>query len=127
MYGYGACLDTGDLQYVLCKGSEVLNTLMPFLVALGVVFLVWGVVQYFIGDNEEAKKKGRDRIVFGIIGLAVILSIWGLVYILMNTFGLGWDTAPYPDELQRLLPRQPGAGSPPDGETIMNTPGLFPG
>ncbi|KKS24434.1 MAG: hypothetical protein UU82_C0006G0032, partial [Candidatus Nomurabacteria bacterium GW2011_GWC2_41_8] len=36
----------------------------------------------------EAKKAGRDRIIFGIIGLAVIIALWGLVRILTNTFGV---------------------------------------
>ena len=35
-----------------------------------------------------AKKKGRDRVIYGIIGLAVIIAMWGLVKILTDTFGL---------------------------------------
>jgi hypothetical protein len=58
------------------------------LVALGVVYFIWGVVQYFIGDSEEAKKKGKDRIIYGIIGLAVIISMWGLVNVVVTTFNL---------------------------------------
>lgn len=77
--------DIGDL---LCKFSELLNAIVPVLLALGVVYFVWGVVQYVIGDDEEAKKKGKNRIIFGIIGLAVIVSLWGLVTIVVNTFGL---------------------------------------
>ena len=39
-------------------------------------------------ESEEAKSTGRDRIIFGIIGLAVIIGVWGLVAILRNTFDL---------------------------------------
>jgi len=50
--------------------------------------LFWGVVQYVISNDEEAKKTGRNRMIYGIIGLAVIIGMWGLVNILKNTFGL---------------------------------------
>lgn len=73
---------------------SLLNSIIPLLVALGVVYFVWGVVMYVIADDEEAKKSGKDRIVFGIIGLAVIVSLWGLVNILVNTFDLGGVPAP---------------------------------
>jgi ABC-type thiamin/hydroxymethylpyrimidine transport system permease subunit len=58
------------------------------LIALAVVYFVWGVVTYVISSDEEAKKAGRDRIIFGIIGLAVIIGMWGLVNLLANTFSL---------------------------------------
>src|ERR1700749_633575 len=61
-----------NFQGILCKVAEILNAILPVLIALGVVYFVWGVVTYVISPDEEAKKAGRDRIIFGIIGLAVI-------------------------------------------------------
>ena len=98
---------------VLCKISTLLGAILPVLVGLGVVYFAWGVVTYFIGSDEEAKKKGRDRIIFGIIGLAVIISVWGLVYLLTDTFGLstnGSDFKGVPDNLNELLPSSNSQG-----------------
>ena len=77
------------IQGLLCKSAEILGAILPILIALGVVYFVFGVITYVIASDEEAKKKGRDRIIGGIIGLAVIIGVWGLVTILNNTFGLG--------------------------------------
>lgn len=77
------------LQGILCKVSEILNAAIPVLIALGVVYFIWGVITYVIASDEEAKTTGRNRMIFGIIGLAVIIGLWGLVNILTNTFGLG--------------------------------------
>lgn len=77
-----------DITDVICKISIILNSIIPLLITLGVVYFIWGVISYVISDDEEAKKKGRDRIVFGIIGLAVIASVWGLVHIVQTTFNL---------------------------------------
>ena len=84
-----SCVPLGNtIQGLLCKISELLNAVLPVLIALGVVYFVWGVVQFVISDDEEAKTAGRNRIVFGVIGLAVIIGVWGLVNLVRNTFGL---------------------------------------
>ena len=106
---YSSCGVFSGLSFLLCKISYLLNSVLPVLVALGVVYFVWGVVQYFIGSSEEAKKKGRDGIIFGIIGLVVIVSLWGLVYLVIDTFqgpygGLD-QRAPYGYEFNSLLPQ----------------------
>ena len=98
------CAPVAGLSYMFCRVSMLLNAVLPVLVALGVVYFVWGVVQYVIGDSDEAKKKGRDRIIFGLIGLAVIISLWGLVYLIVDTFRLD-NRAPAPGYLNSLLPR----------------------
>lgn len=97
------CFGFSGLNFLLCRTNQLFASVLPVLVALGVVYFVWGVVYYFIKDDEEAKKKGRDRIIFGIIGLAVIISVWGLVYILADTFATGDYSAP--SGLQNLLPQ----------------------
>ncbi len=81
-----------DIPALLCKIGSILNSIVPVLIALGVVYFVYGVITYVISSDEEAKKSGRDRIIYGIIGLAVIVGVWGLVRILTNTFGLSNTT-----------------------------------
>jgi len=78
----------GTLIGLLCRIGQILNAVVPVLIALAVVWFIFGVVTYLIGNDEEAKKKGRNRIIYGIIGLAVIVGLWGLVNLLSNTFGL---------------------------------------
>ncbi|MDE2399914.1 MAG: hypothetical protein KGL67_02825 [Patescibacteria group bacterium] len=75
-----------DIPGMLCKIGQILNAIVPVLIALGVVYFVWGVITYVIASDEEAKKTGRNRIIYGIIGLAVIVAVWGLVNIVVRTF-----------------------------------------
>lgn len=83
---------SGTLLDIFCRIGQILNSIVPILIALAVVYFVWGVVSFVIANDEEAKTKGRDRIIFGIIGLAVIIGMWGLVNVLRNTFGLNNTT-----------------------------------
>lgn len=91
-----------NLNDVLCKIGDLLNAIVPILIALGVVYFVWGVITYVVSADEEVKTKGRDKMIYGIIGLAVIIGLWGLVKILTNTFGVDnagqnitYPTTPY--------------------------------
>jgi len=64
------------------------NALIPFVFAVALLIFLWGVVMYVIaGDDEEKKKTGRTYIIYGIIGLAVMASVWGLVGLLTGEFG----------------------------------------
>ena len=78
----------GTIQSILCKIGDLLNIVIPVVIALGIVYFVWGIISYVIAGDEEAKTKGRDRMIYGIIGLAVIVAMWGLVNILLTTFGV---------------------------------------
>ncbi|MCC7160389.1 hypothetical protein IT399_01525 [Candidatus Nomurabacteria bacterium] len=89
-----ACPDEG-LSGFVCNINNVFSSILPLLISLGVLYFVWGVVQYVIYDSEEAKDKGRDRIIYGIVGLAIIIGMWGLVNIVVSTFFNSSDlTAP---------------------------------
>jgi uncharacterized membrane protein YidH (DUF202 family) len=82
-----ACTTSG-IEKVICNISFLLNKIIPLLITLGVIYFVWGVVQYVIKDDEEAKKAGTQRMIYGIIGLVVIFSMWGLVTIVTDSLGI---------------------------------------
>ena len=78
---------------LLTKIQDILGAILPILITIGVLFFVWGVIKYFIADSEEAKTKGKDTIVYGIIGFAIILSMWAIVDLGVKAIG-GNQNAP---------------------------------
>ena len=73
-------------DYASCLISR---SVIPLMFAIAMAMFIWGVVQYVINSDEESKKaKGRDFMIWGIIALAVMVSVWGLVSILGKTFGI---------------------------------------
>jgi len=86
--------DLTGLSKIICQTQQLLNSIVPVLIALAVVYFVWGVVQFMINDSEEAKTKGKNKVIYGIIGFAVIVGLWGLVDLITNTFGLTGTAAP---------------------------------
>ncbi|TSC64300.1 MAG: hypothetical protein G01um101491_314 [Parcubacteria group bacterium Gr01-1014_91] len=72
------------------------NVLVPIIFALAFIVFLYGIASAYIfsrGD-EEAVKKGHRLILWGIIGFVVMVSLWGLVNVVANTFGLAGSYAP---------------------------------
>ncbi len=65
--------------------------LVPFLFAIAFFVFIWGIFNYFIagGANEEQRDKGKQLVMWGIIGFVVMVSLWGLVNLITNTLNFG--------------------------------------
>ena len=79
----------GSLGDLLAVFVSIINALMPFIVALAVLFFVWGAFQFVASAGDEEKRtEGRNKMIYGIIGIFVMVSVWGLVNLLEGTFGV---------------------------------------
>lgn len=76
-----------DFNSLTIKANSIGNTIIGILIALAVIFIVYNVLMFIIKAGTDERKTYQNAILWGIVGLAVILSIWGLVAILTNTFG----------------------------------------
>ncbi len=65
------------------------NVAVPLVFALAFIVFIWGIFQYFIqgGHDEEKREAGKQLMLWGLIGFFVMVSVWGLVHILVGTFG----------------------------------------
>ena len=88
-YGVGTGINSSNLQGIICTIGNILDIIIPILIVLAVIYFIWGVVMFVISSDEEAKTKGRTHMIYGLIGLVVIVAFWGLVGIVRNTFGIG--------------------------------------
>lgn len=73
---------------VICKIGDILSSIIPILLILAVIYFIWGVIEYMINPGAEEKKKGKSKIIYGIIGLVIIVSLWGIVTLVIDSFGL---------------------------------------
>lgn len=78
-----------DAFNILEVVSNIFGVVIPILVTFAVIWVIVGVIKYATADGEEDQSKARSMIIHAIIALFVIVSIWGLVAILNQTFGVG--------------------------------------
>lgn len=77
-----------SLNTLLLMAQDFLDNAIWFLVSLGVIFIVWNAVQFIRHGASDDRTQYRTGILWGIFGLFLILSIWGLVEILSSTFNV---------------------------------------
>lgn len=94
IFVYASAHHTADLgTFAEWIGSKWVNTGVAVLISLGVLVFIWGAFQWLSsGANEEVREMGKHRMINGIIGIFIMISIWGLVNILINTIGFGYRT-----------------------------------
>jgi len=81
--------DFNSVDGALDTVTDFVNRLIPFVIGLAVLFFIWGLIKYITaGGDETSRKEAINTIIWGIVVLFVMVSVWGLVNILVNTFGL---------------------------------------
>lgn len=78
--------DTANQIFVAFSVGNLMG-LIPSLILIAVITFMAGILKYLgAGDNEEKRQSGRQVMLYGIIILFVMVSIWGFVNILTNSF-----------------------------------------
>jgi uncharacterized membrane protein len=84
--------------------SIINNLIRPgitLLTALAVVYFVYGVFEFVKNSaSEDGVRTGGRHIIWGIIGLFIMVSAWGIIGLICNTVGCQ-DSSPPPAETQR--------------------------
>ncbi len=74
----------------------IINSVIPVIVAITVLYIVWGAFNLTKSEGED-RKKWSQVILYGIIGLFIMVSIYGLVNILVGTFGFTVNSVTTPN------------------------------
>lgn len=82
-----------DITNLLVLASNVLNALVGLLVTAAIVVFFWGIVRYLFQAGPEAKSDGLKTAMYGVLTIFIMVSIWGIINLLRNTFQVT-DTNP---------------------------------
>lgn len=66
--------------------NEIVNPIILFIFGLAVLFFVYGVVQMIMhADDPTARATGRNHMLYGAIGMFIMISAWGIIGLISNT------------------------------------------
>ena len=100
---------TGYIGSFLFQIKGLLNQAVVFLIAFAVCWFIWNLIKYsFTSSSEEEKGKAKEQMVNGIIAIAVMVSIWGIINILYFVFGVDRTSGPMGSSLEVIIPSIPG-------------------
>ncbi|MEK7662375.1 MAG: hypothetical protein AAB355_02700 [Patescibacteria group bacterium] len=68
----------------------ILNPLIGLFFALALMYFIWGVVVFIKNtDNETEKETGKNHMIWGIIGLFIMIGVYGIIGLITGTFAPG--------------------------------------
>lgn len=72
------------------------NVLVPVLFAVAFIVFLYGIAKTYIFSHGEPDEvaTGHKILLWSLIGFFVMLSVWGLVNVVVATFGLNTVPAP---------------------------------
>jgi hypothetical protein len=79
--------------------NTLLNGAIGLLITLAIIAFFWGLVRYLFSAGEE-KSKGLQIMLYGVITIFVMVSVWGIVRLLQSTFGVTSTTPVIPQGIQ---------------------------
>lgn len=86
-----------DISQFLNKINQfILNPLI--LLAFAVAFLVffWGIVQFISSQTADAARdEGKRKIFWGLFGMFIMFSAYGLIRLILGTFGIPVSGYPF--------------------------------
>lgn len=89
-------------QIVFDINRTILNPLIQFAFIIAFVVFIWGVFQFIRNANSpEGRKKGQDHMIWGIVGLVIMIGVYGIINIITRTFGIN---ASFTNDEQKITP-----------------------
>lgn len=65
------------------------NLAIELMIAAAFLYVVWSAFKFATaGGDEDRRKEGQQGIIYGVIGVVVMLSVWGLVALVTGSTGL---------------------------------------
>ena len=88
-FSFGGWAGEQSLQ-LIDRFIQILNALIPLIIGVALVGFLYGVAKFILcADDSSKREEGRQLMIWGVIGLFVMVSVWGIVNVVAQTFGIG--------------------------------------
>ena len=68
--------------------NNIVNPVIYFLFAVALLYFLFGVLVFVINaDDDTARATGKRHMFWGIVGLFIMVSVYGIIYIILGTVG----------------------------------------
>ena len=69
--------------------ATIFQPIAYLLFSLGFLVFMWGMVEFIANPtNSATKEKGKQHMIFGVLGLLIMVSVWGIIDLVTETLGI---------------------------------------
>jgi len=70
--------------------TYIIDPAILLIFSAGFLLFMWGLVQFLFNvESDSGRKEGKDHMLWGLAGMVVMISVYGIIALLDNTFSLG--------------------------------------
>lgn len=63
-----------------------INPAIRVIFTLGFAYFIYGVFMFFVNrDNSTKREEGKQHMLFSIVGLAIMSSVWGIMLLISRS------------------------------------------
>ena len=83
-----------NINSLLNKVNEfVLNPLIILLFVVALIVFLWGLVEFISkAGSEEGRETGKRNMVWGVVGMFIMVAVYGIIKLILATFGIPLPT-----------------------------------
>ena len=88
MIAYAAAADVAR-NFLMKLNDAILYPLISLMMAVALLVFLWGCFEFIMAAGDPgARTTGKKHILWGIVGMVVMVSAYGILTIAVGTFGL---------------------------------------
>ena len=75
---------------IIGRARSVVNLVIPLLASVAFAASLYGIMRFIASSgNEEKRSEAKKYVLYGLIGMFVIIAFWGILTVVANTFFKG--------------------------------------
>lgn len=87
VYAQGVCTGARTVGQLLCTIADVAGTAIPVAFIFALIYFFWGIAKFIFSAGDTTKvEEGKAVMLWGVVVLFVIASVWGIIGVLRTTF-----------------------------------------
>ncbi len=76
-------------EFVLKVDKFIINPLILMLFGLAILIFLYGVLEFLMNQaSEEKKTTGKSHMIWGVVGITIMLGVWTILGFVLNTLGI---------------------------------------
>ncbi len=69
--------------------AAILNPLISLAFAIALLVFVFGIVEFIRSETSDKNREaGKKKILYGLLGMFIMFSAYGLIHLILGTFGI---------------------------------------
>lgn len=72
---------------------HIFNPLVLFMIGVAILVFLWGIFEFLANyDEDSAQQQGKRHMFWGLVGMFIMFSVFGIMRFMIGTFGLSSPT-----------------------------------